>query len=304
MLNITQVRLTKKPLRSPCEIFRTRYNWGGVQEVSKKDKRLKNIDLLIGGSPCQDLSIAGKRKGLSGERSGLFWEYVRILKEVKPKYFILENVASMPKEAKQTITNALGVDPIMINASLVSAQQRKRLFWTNIPNLKLPKDRGIFLKDIIHETLGEKFDLEKHIIKGNHLKWVTNDTRLKKKYTQLNGDKAITMMARQYASWNGQVLSVQVGEVNKGASGRVYSINGKAVSLKALGGGRGAKTGLYLIVPEATKQGYAIAEEGDSVDLSFPNSSTRRGRVGKKAKNLMTSSSIGVVGICTQTNPR
>lgn len=88
------------------------------------------IDLLIGGSPCQDLSIAKKnRKGLDGERSGLFWEYVRILKEVKPKYFILENVASMPKEAKAVITEALGVEPIMINASLVSAQNRKRLFW-------------------------------------------------------------------------------------------------------------------------------------------------------------------------------
>ena len=66
------------------------------------------IDLLIGGSPCQDLSIAKKdRKGLDGERSGLFWDYVRILQEVKPKYFVLENVASMPKEAKEIITKAL-----------------------------------------------------------------------------------------------------------------------------------------------------------------------------------------------------
>lgn len=88
------------------------------------------FDLIIGGSPCQDLSIAKKnRKGLDGERSGLFWEYVRILKEVKPKYFILENVASMPKEAKAIITEALGVEPIMINAALVSAQNRKRLFF-------------------------------------------------------------------------------------------------------------------------------------------------------------------------------
>lgn len=109
-----------------------------------------NIDLLIGGSPCQDLSIAKKnRKGLDGERSGLFWEYVRILNEVKPKYFILENVNSMPKEAKDLITKTLGVEPIMINASLVSAQNRKRLFWTNIPNVTLPEDKGIMLKDIL-----------------------------------------------------------------------------------------------------------------------------------------------------------
>ena len=107
----------------------------------------KNIDLLIGGSPCQDLSIAKKgRKGLDGERSGLFWEYVRILKECNPKYFILENVNSMSKESKQTITEALGVEPIMIDASLVSAQSRKRLFWTNIPVKGLPKDKGILFK--------------------------------------------------------------------------------------------------------------------------------------------------------------
>ena len=112
-----------------------------------------DIDLLIGGSPCQDLSIAKKdRKGLDGERSGLFWEYVRILKEVEPKYFILENVASMPKEAKDLITKEMGVEPIMIDASLVSAQSRKRLFWTNIPKVTLPEDRGIILKDIIENA--------------------------------------------------------------------------------------------------------------------------------------------------------
>lgn len=111
-----------------------------------------SFDLIIGGSPCQDLSIAKKdRKGLAGERSGLFWEYVRILREVKPRYFILENVASMPKEAREIITKELGVEPIMINASLVSAQNRKRLFWTNIPNVTQPEDRGILLKDILED---------------------------------------------------------------------------------------------------------------------------------------------------------
>lgn len=128
----------------------------------------KNVDLLIGGSPCQDLSIAKKnRKGLDGERSGLFWEYVRILNEVKPKYFILENVNSMPKEAKELITKTLGVEPVMINASLVSAQNRKRLFWvgrlieerstefyyTKVEILQ-PEDRGILLKDILEPKVG------------------------------------------------------------------------------------------------------------------------------------------------------
>lgn len=123
------------------------------------------FEIMCGGSPCQDLSIAKKnRKGLDGERSGLFWEYVRILNEVKPKYFILENVNSMPKEAKELITKTLGVEPIMINASLVSAQNRKRLFWVGKRvgltvlegkpyyekvEMPQPEDRGILLKDIL-----------------------------------------------------------------------------------------------------------------------------------------------------------
>jgi len=115
-----------------------------------------NIDLLIGGSPCQDLSIAKKdRKGLEGDRSGLFWEYVRIKNELKPKYFILENVASMPKKDKDIITREMGVEPVMFNASLVSAQCRKRLFWTNIA-FELPVDRGIVLKDILQDDVGKQ----------------------------------------------------------------------------------------------------------------------------------------------------
>jgi DNA (cytosine-5)-methyltransferase 3A len=207
------------------------------------------IDLLIGGSPCQDLSIAKKgRKGLDGARSGLFYEYVRILKEIKPKYFILENVASMPTEAREMISNILGVKPILINAALVSAQTRKRLFWTNIPNVTLPEDRNILLEDIIHETRGEDFDLQKYIVKGNHLEWIKDPVRMKKKYTQINGEKAVTMMARQYANWNGQYMSVRVGKIGKGGQGdRIYSTLGKSVALSANGGGRGAKTGLYLV---------------------------------------------------------
>ena len=110
-----------------------------------------DIDFLIGGSPCQDLSIAKKgRKGLDGERSGLFWEYVRIKQLLKPKWFILENVASMPKKDRDIITEAMGVEPVMFNASLVSAQCRKRLFWTNI-QFNLPTDKDILLKDILQE---------------------------------------------------------------------------------------------------------------------------------------------------------
>ncbi len=141
---------------------------GSVENISLRgiwtdDDR--QFDLLIGGSPCQDLSIAKKnRKGLDGERSGLFWEYVRILNEVKPKYFILENVVSMPKEAKNLITETLGVEPIMINASLVSAQNRKRYFWTNIQGVTQPEDKGITLRDIF------KKDIERQVKKTPNLK--------------------------------------------------------------------------------------------------------------------------------------
>ncbi|MBR1625622.1 MAG: DNA (cytosine-5-)-methyltransferase [Bacteroidales bacterium] len=108
------------------------------------------IDLLIGGSPCQDLSIAKKdRKGLEGSRSGLFFKYVEALQTIKPKYFLLENVASMKKEDRDIITEIMGVEPIMINSALLSAQQRKRYYWTNIPNVIQPEDKNVFLKDII-----------------------------------------------------------------------------------------------------------------------------------------------------------
>lgn len=127
--------------------------WEPRPERYTQTMRKVGVDLLIWGSPCQDLSIAKKdRKGLDGEKSGLFREYVRILKEVKPKWFILENVASMSKESKQTISETLWVEPILIDAALVSAQSRKRLFRTNISWVVQPKDKGITLNDILENT--------------------------------------------------------------------------------------------------------------------------------------------------------
>lgn len=114
------------------------------------------IDLLIGGSPCQDLSAAkSDGKGLAGEKSGLFFEYVRILQDVKPKYFLLENVASMKKADRDEITRIMGVEPILINSALVSAQNRKRLYWTNIPGITQPEDKEILLKDILEDIQAE-----------------------------------------------------------------------------------------------------------------------------------------------------
>ena len=112
------------------------------------------IDLLIGGSPCQDLSTLGNRKGLDGDKSSLFYEYIRALKEIKPKYFLLENNANMPKQAMNTISEMLGVKPIEINSALVSAQNRKRLYWFNWEINKLA-DKNIKLVDIMQEEREE-----------------------------------------------------------------------------------------------------------------------------------------------------
>ena len=108
------------------------------------------IDILMGGSPCQGFSFAGKQLNFEDARSKLFFEFVRALKECEPKYFLLENV-KMKKEYQDIISSYLGVEPIEINSALVSAQNRKRLYWTNIPNVTLPEDKGILLKDIVHE---------------------------------------------------------------------------------------------------------------------------------------------------------
>lgn len=118
----------------------------GVTQV--KGNKYKGIDFLIGGSPCQGFSFAGKQLNFIDPRSRLFFEYVRVLEEVNPKYFLLENV-KMKQEYQDIITRYLGVKPIEINSALVSAQNRKRLYWTNIPNIPQPSDKKIYLKDIV-----------------------------------------------------------------------------------------------------------------------------------------------------------
>lgn len=142
----------------------TTSNWsetiqvGDISKVSYKDGVLTtengqyeigHIDLVIGGSPCQSFSVAGDGTGFEGA-SGLFWEYIRVLQEVKPDYYLLENVV-MKKEWEQIISNSLNTSPTLINSSTVSAQNRKRLYWSNIPNITIPVDKGIQLKDILEQ---------------------------------------------------------------------------------------------------------------------------------------------------------
>lgn len=188
---------------------------------------VNNIDLLIGGSPCQSFSNAGKKEGFDG-KSGLFYEYVRILREVKPKYFLLENV-SMKKEWLDIISKELGVEPICINSSIVSAQLRKRYYWTNIPNVTIPEDRHIYLKDIIENGFTDRE--KSRAILESESRPLVNKTNMLWRY------------------------------ISTGFTTLIYDSE---------------KT--YLRVKEATKKGYVDIATGEAVDLSYPNSKTRRGR--------------------------
>ncbi len=300
---------------------------GDVTKIKKEN--LPPIGLLIGGSPCQDLSIAKKgREGLKGSRSGLFWEYVRLLEELKPKWFLLENVASMPKQAKQVITETLCVEPVMINSALVSAQNRKRLYWTNIPNVEQPEDKGILLKDIL-EPFSEMD--ERMIVNGKSfsltasyngtVEWnsVQRKQRTMVKQEAIdekpikagdvseksvepaeeieNKDKSGCIQATYWKEnlksmqkrkkdglYVTQSKPVKVGEFNKGSQGdRVYSDEGKSVSLSANGGGRGAKTGLYAVA----QRGRYTDEEGKRKDIKGAKTQQRlETSFGEKANTI------------------
>ncbi len=135
---------------------------GNILEVKASD--LPKIDLLIGGSPCQGFSFAGKQLNFEDERSKLFFEYVRLLKECKPKYFLLENV-KMKKEYEQVISDLLGVEPILINSSVVSAGSRPRLYWTNIPYTEINK-KEISLNNILIDGYSNRD--KSHCIDANY----------------------------------------------------------------------------------------------------------------------------------------
>jgi len=178
---------------------------------------LSNFDLLIGGSPCQDLSVAKQnRKGLDGLRSGLFFKYVEITDTKKPKYFILENVASMRKEDRDKMSQILGIEPILINSALVSAQSRKRLFWVGkLVNdiyekveIEQPIDKGILLKDIIEREVDNKYSISQ---KG--LDYMNSDSgKYSNRWSFLNDDtkpKSQTLVSNLYKGLLYNVIKVQ-----------------------------------------------------------------------------------------------
>jgi len=243
---LSGARIALDRLNIPCDYFASEIDKYAIK-ISQKNypdiiqfgdirnitgKMIGKVDLLIGGSPCQDLSVSKRnRENLQGKQIGLYYELLRLIKETNPRYFLVENVASMKASVKEEISNLLGVQPILINSALVTAQQRRRLYWTNIPGIKQPEDRHIYLKDILEFGYTEKE--KSYCVTSSYTHAVPYDYFVNSS-RQLIFNKPI-----------------RVTTIGKGGQGeRIYSIDGKSICLSANGGGRGAKTGLYLFLNE------------------------------------------------------
>jgi site-specific DNA-cytosine methylase len=178
---------------------------GSVVDVTASS--LPSIDLLIGGSPCQGFSFAGKQLNFEDPRSKLFFEYVRLLNEIKPRYFLLENV-KMKQEWQDVISKHLGVKPIRINSQLVSAAKRDRLYWTNIPNVEQPNDIGITFDDI--NSNSQNWIEQERIEKIS--KWKAQQKPLKNA-TLIGANKKLPCLtARGYNQYHSGMILITDGE--------------------------------------------------------------------------------------------
>ena len=248
---------------------------GDVKDIKGEDF-IRDIDLVVAGSPCQGFSFAGKQLAFDDPRSALFFEFIRILREVKPKYFLLENVR-MKKEFQDVISEQIssvypeytsgglfGIEPILINSALVSAQNRQRLYWTNIPGIEQPEDLGIVLRDVLEDNFVADRD-KSYCIDANYYKGGNPKNYFEKSRRQLVFDKEFDKMTtkdgKSYAltatyqgavAWNSierkQRTMIptydtpkQVGtakEINgHDILKRVYSEDGKSPTLNSMGGG-------------------------------------------------------------------
>ena len=169
---------------------------GDVRDV--KGENLPKVDLILGGSPCQGFSFAGKQLNFDDPRSALFFEFVRVLEECREfnpdVKFLLENVI-MKQEFKDIISKHLGVEPVMINSALVSAQNRKRLYWTNIPGVGQPGDKGILLKDVLEDGVDESFYPGKDLLDKYDGGSQLNPSYKSQANTVHKGDKSPTICA-------------------------------------------------------------------------------------------------------------
>jgi len=224
---------------------------GDVCELKVKD--FKDISLILAGSPCQGFSFAGKQLAFNDPRSALFFEFVRLLKGIKPKYFLLENV-KMKQQFQDVITEQVSacypdlpgdmfgskIEPILINSALLSAQNRQRLYWTNIPNVEQPVDKGIVLKDIL-----ENQDLEEYALSEVANERAKNNPR--SRAFKPGQEKSGALLANQYKQSTDSLYALknskpqQVGiatDINgHDILKRVYSPDGKSPTLNTMSGG-------------------------------------------------------------------
>ena len=191
----------------------------------------KDIDLILAGSPCQGFSFAGKQLAFDDPRSALFFEFIRLLKAIKPKYFLLENVR-MKKEFLQVISEQVsecypeipfGIEPIFINSSLVSAQSRQRYYWTNIPGIQQPEDKGIVLRDILEDNYDSDRD-KSYCIDANYSKTGAKPHHYKDKYRRQLVNKPLQI---------GTATDINGHDILK----RVYSPDGKSPTVNTCQGG-------------------------------------------------------------------
>jgi DNA (cytosine-5)-methyltransferase 3A len=275
---------------NPIKVTQTNYpntkQLGNVLNVKGSD--LPKIDLLIGGSPCQGFSFAGKQLNFDDPRSKLFFEFVRLKNELNPKYFLLENV-KMKKEYQDIISSYLCVEPIMINSNLVSAQNRVRYYWTNITINELPDDKGLLLEDITEDGLQclglaqrvrcdengkiiQKYELN-GTEKSNAMTTVEKDTLLFIPVDKHSSNSGLVclggVMKPTHKLWldNGKLLQRNFSQGN-----RVYSSNGKSATLNANSGGIGGKTGLYEIEGVIRKLTRLECERLQTVPDGYTNS--------------------------------
>ena len=283
------------------------------------------MKLLLGGSPCTHWSIAQTRNRET-KPEGLGWElfrnYLIARERYGPDFYLYENNKSMAPAIRAQITAELGVEPILINSALVSAQSRQRLYWTNIPGVELPEDRGLILLDVLesglplHEkgyTLKANYSRASAVnaLDGGHFPApmaiepvnVTTDGKAQCLRATYYKDGIRNMVGNTVDRKTCVATPIRVGTIESGTGSegqghRVYSADGKSKTLCGNGGGAGAKTGLYTVptdcpalrVAEATAKGYTEILPGECVDLTMPNSKTRRGRAMREKANCLTTS--------------
>jgi len=248
--------------RFAISVYQNHYpNHKPLGDITKIDiYSLPDFDLMVCGFPCTNLSIAGNRKGLEGEQSKLFYNAIDILKAKKPKYFIFENVESMSNANRNIITKTIkAIYPdtylIMINGALVSAQARKRYFWTNF-YVEQPEDKKIFLKDIMQpeSEIDKKYYLSEKLIKG----FINKKNNWDKSFKPKKENEKSKIITQQYSklSASSAYLSIKkIGYIKSDSqANRIYDADYKAVNQSANGGGLGAKTGLYEIENEIIRK--------------------------------------------------